>query len=161
MSSLNKKPFVRDTLMPFLKSIREFLVDEKNSLLQYVDGVIADMREYVDTKVDSAVETLTQTINSLREFVQTELVEAIETINTKISNLRIFTTQTVDNHINNKNNPHGLEITDLGVVATRPPNPDEGEDGDVWFQIYVPSDPDAQVMNIDMNVSPDDTVVEP
>lgn len=161
MSSLNKKPFVRDTLMPFLKSIRGFLMDEKNSLLEYVDGVIADMREYVDTKVDSAVATLTETINNLREFVQTELVEAIATINTKIQNLRIFTTNTVDNHINNKNNPHGLDITALATVSTRPPNPDEGEDGDNWVQIYVPSDPDAQVMTIDMEVHPDDTTILP
>lgn len=94
------------------------IIDGVNDLINYVNehgsevtGIKADIKENADN-----IEQLNTLVGDTS--VSEQISAAINPLSSEIANVSKAAQTSLDNHINNKSNPHGVTLSQLGVTAT-------------------------------------------
>jgi hypothetical protein len=122
--SLNKKDWVRSIIRELMEPMSEDLssdIEEINVSLGDKSKDIDELRAYVDMKLRQMDARMLKELAKNREYTG-KAIQALADF--------------FEEHINDRNNPHDTNGTDVTTYSTRAPQYYEGSNGDTWELLY-------------------------
>lgn len=118
----NLQRFTRDVIHPVVVSLRYWII----SCILIIQSLLSNLRTEIATKFSQ----MRGSIDSYRSQIMTYLTNLLNFFDSKNQTL----SSNLTSHVNNKNNPHKVKFSQLGLISANAPLNTQGSSGQLWLR---------------------------
>lgn len=120
----NANKFVRDVIHPYILNLNTVLKEE----FHYLNTRIIE----IDDKLTSNIVSFNNRIYLLETDLRSQIASTLVTLSNQIATLAA----NINTHINRKDNPHTVKVSQTATISTLAPINTQGVTGDTWIRYH-------------------------